>query len=197
MTNATFSVYLDTGGSDANPGASADIDALGPPTLKFKNADNSTIDSNDKPTIPGAGSIYSYWKSIYLKCDANADAHTINNVKIYSDGTNSMDDGGGADSIDVNVGLQFPTKNSGSNAGYEVANNANEMVAEHGGITTNASIFGYTSGAGLSVSISEAGNVINAANETTNYVILQCEIKSDASAGATTTETGTWSYDEA
>ncbi len=197
MVNATFSVYLDTAGVDGTPGTSTDIDALGPPTLKFKNADNPTIDSNDKPTIPSGANIYTYWKSLYLKCDTNADAHTINNVKIYSDGTNSLDDGGGADSIDVNVGLQFPTHNSGATTGYEVANNANEMVAEHGGITTNASIFGYTSGAGLTVSISEAGSVINAANETTNYVITQCEISNAASAGATANETGTFSYDEA
>ncbi len=197
MVNATFSVYLDTLGVDGTPGASVDIDTLGPPTLKFKNADNSTIDSNDKPTIPTGANIYTYWKSIFLKCDANADAHTINNVKIYSNPPNNLDDGGGVDSIDVNVGLQFPTHNSGATTGYEIADNANEMVAEHGGITTNATIFNYASGTGLSVSISEAGNVINAANETTNYVILQCEISNTASAGATVNETGTFSYDEA
>jgi hypothetical protein len=192
MTNATFSVYLDTGGSDGSPGASTDIDALGPPTLKFKNADNATIDSNDKLTVPAAGTIYSYWKTIFLKCDANADVHTINNVKLYSDGTNSLGTG-----VDLMVGLQFPTKNSGATTGYEIANNANELVAEHGGITSSATIFGYNSGAGLTVSISEAGNIINAANETTNYVLLQMNVASTASPGATTQETLTFSYDEA
>ena len=192
MTNATFSVYLDTGGSDGSPGASTDIDALGPPTLKFKNADNPTIDSNDKLTVPAASTIYSRWKSIYLKCDANADAHTINNVKLYSDGSNSLGTG-----VDLMVGLQFPTHNSGATTGYEVADNANELVAEHGGITTSASIFDYSSAAGLSVSISEAGNIINAANETTNYVILQMNVASTANPGVTTTETLTFSFDEA
>jgi hypothetical protein len=192
MTNATFSVYFDWGGSDGTPGTSTDIDALGPPTLKFKNADDATIDTNNKLTIPASTTIYSYWKSIYLKCDANADTHTINNVKIYSDGSNSLGTG-----VDLNVGLQFPTHNSGATTGYEIANNANELVAEHGGITTKATIFNYNSGAGLTVSISESGNIINAANETTNYVILQMDVASTASPGATTTETGTWSYDEA
>ncbi|MFA5365191.1 MAG: hypothetical protein WC325_08440 [Candidatus Bathyarchaeia archaeon] len=192
MTNATFSVYLDTGGSDGSPGTSTDIDALGPPTLKFKNADNPTIDTNDKLSIPAAGTIYSYWKSIYLKCDANADAHTINNIKIYSDGSNGLGTG-----VDIMAGLQFPTHNSGATTGYEIANNANELVAEHGGVTSSASIFGYTSAAGLAVSISESGSVINAANETTNYVILQMNVASTASPGATATETLTFSYDEA
>ncbi len=34
---AAFSVYYDTAGTDATPGASTDVDALGPPTLRFKN----------------------------------------------------------------------------------------------------------------------------------------------------------------
>lgn len=192
MTNATFSVYYEWGGSDGAPGTSTDIDALGPPTLQFKNHDDATIDTNYKLTVPAAGTIYSYYKHIFLKCDANADTHTINNVKIYSDGTNSLGTG-----VDVMVGLQFPTKNSGATTGYELANNANELVAEHGGITTDASIFNYNSGAGLSVSISESGSVINAANETTNYVVMQMNVASTASPGATTNETITWSYDEA
>lgn len=192
MTNATFSVYLDNGGTDANPATSVDITALGPPTLKFKNADNSTIDTNDKLTIPAGATIYSYWKSIFLKCTANESSHVINNVKIYSDGSNTLGTG-----VDLSVGLQFPVHNSGATTGYEVANNANEMVAEHGGITTKASIFDYASGTGLTVTISETSNQIDAANETTNYVILQMSVANTASPGTTPTETLTFSYDEA
>jgi hypothetical protein len=191
LTNATFAFYLDTGGSDGSPGASTDISALGPPMIKYKNADNATIDSNDKPTIPAGATIYSFPKWMFLKCTANADTHTINNLKLYSDGTNSLGTG-----IDVKVGLQFPTKNSGATTGYEVANNANEMVAETA-LTSSASIFAYNSGAGLAISISEAGSVINAANETSNYFVSQCEYANTASPGATVNETATVSYDEA
>ena len=190
MTNATFSTYYDTGGSDGSPGAETNVDALGPPCLKFKLADNTTIDTNNPIVIPTGATVYSYYKFIKLFCTANADVHTINNVKIYSDGTSSTT------GVDVKVGLQFPTHNSGANTGYEVANNANEMVAETA-LTSSASIYGYTSGAGLSVSISESGSIINAANETTNYVVLQMEVSNTASPGATTSETYTWSYDEA
>jgi hypothetical protein len=191
MTNATFSTYFDTGGSDGSPGASTAIDALGPPMLKFKNADNATIDTNNPLTIPAAGTIYSYYKFVFLKCTANADTHTINNLKIYSDGSNSLGTG-----VDWMIGLQFPTKNSGATTGYELANNANEMVAETA-LTTSATIFGYNSGAGLAVSISESGSVINAANETSNYTVHQFNVASTASPGVTTQETITWSYDEA
>ena len=122
---ATVSVYFDWGGADGAPGTSTDVDALGPPCLRFKNADDATIDGADKPTIPGAGTIYTYLKSLYLYCN-DADGHTLDNFRIYSDGANGLGTG-----LDIYVGLQFPTKNSGSDAGYEVANNANELVAEH------------------------------------------------------------------
>jgi hypothetical protein len=141
--------------------------------------------------VPAAGTVYSYYKFLFLKCTANADTHTINNLKIYSDGTDSFGTG-----VDLYVGLQFPTKNSGATTGYELANNANEMVAETA-LTTSASIFNYTSGAGLALSISEAGSVINAANETSNYFVLQMNVASTASPGATAQETFTISYDEA
>lgn len=187
---ATFSVYYSTGGSDGSPGANTDIDALGPPTLRFKNADNTTIDANDKLVIPAAGTIYSYYKFIYLLCDG-ADSHTMNNFKIYSDGTNSLGTG-----IDVKIGLQFPVHNSGAATGYELANNANEMVSETA-LTSSATIFNYSSGSGLTVTCGESGSAIDAANETTNYVVLQMEVSDTASPGDLTNETGTWAYDEA
>jgi hypothetical protein len=192
MTNATFSVYYDTAGSDGTPGASTDITALGPPTLKFKLADNTTIDTANPIVIPApTATVYSFPKFIFLKCTANASTHTINNVKIYSDGSNTLGTG-----VDLMVGLQFPVHNSGATTGYELADNANEMVAETA-LTSSASIFGYASGTGLTVTISEAGSVINAANETTNYVVLQMNVSDTASPGPTPSETLTFSYDEA
>ena len=169
MTNATFNVMFDWGGSNGSPGTSTAVDALGPPCLKFKNADDATIDTNDKITIPSGAAVCSFCKAIYLKCTANASSHTINNVKLYSDGANGLGTG-----VDLRVGLQFPTKNSGASTGYKVAT-ATEMTAGvyTGVVTSTATIFDYNSGSALSVSISETSSVIDAANETTNYVILQ------------------------
>lgn len=196
---ATVSIRYDFGGADAAPGSSVDVDSYGPPCIKFKLADNATIDGNNKLEIPGLGlgPYYSCWKHMYLYCD-NPDGHTISDVKFYTDGTNSYGTG-----IDVKVGLQFPTKNSGSTAGYEVAHAAvggtsAELVVGHGGITTSATVFDYTVGAGaLAITISEAGSVINAAGETANYVLLQASVADSASAGTKTNETYTFSYTEA
>jgi len=198
---ATISVRYDFGGVDTAPGTNQDIDDLGPPRLKFKLADNATIDEANKIIIPGAGlgPYYSYWKQLYLYCDANpAPVTTISNVKMYSDGSNGLGTG-----VDLMVGLQFPTRyyDAGAPAytGYEVANNANEMVAEHGGITSSASIFNYTSTSPLSVSIEAAhqGSVINLAGETTNYIVFQMNVSNTAVPPVTGTEYIFWSYDEA
>ena len=50
----------------------------------------------------GAAGVYSFCKAIYLKCTANASSHTINNVKIYSDGANGLGTG-----VDLRVGCSF------------------------------------------------------------------------------------------
>lgn len=191
---ATFDVMYDWGGVDGTPGTSTDTDALGPPTLRFKNADDATIDTNNKLVVPDADTKYSMWKHIYLKC-SNADSHTMNNFRFYTDGVNSFGDAG----IDVVVGLQFPTKNSGATTGYEVAVADDELVADHGGISSVASVFDYSAvDDALTVSCSEAGNVINAANETTNYILLQMTVASTvAIAGDLPNENGYIAYDEA
>lgn len=187
---ATVSIYLDTGGANNAPGAETDTDALGPPTIKFKRADNPTIDTNDPMVRPAAGTKYSRWKQIYLYCDVAPD-NQIDNVKLYSDG------GGFGAGITVKVGTDFPVKNSGSDAGYEVSDTDDEeMVAGHADVTASADLFGYTVGAPLSVSISEAGNIINLAGETSNYIVLQMEVTSAAALGDLANETISLQYDE-
>jgi hypothetical protein len=187
---AAFSVYYDFGGSDGTPGTNQDVDALGPPTLRFKQADNATIDTNNPIPIPSDGSTnYSYWKHVYLYCDTAPDTQ-VDNVKFYTDGS------GFGSGVTLNVGLQFPTKNNASSAGYEVADTATGMVSAHTGVTSEASAFTYTSGSPLSLTISEAGNIINAIGETTDYLVMQMAVTSAASPGNLADETLTFQYDE-
>lgn len=196
---ATMSIRYDFGGADGAPGTSQDVDALGPPRIRWKLADNANIDENNRMIIPGGGlgPYLSCWKHIYLYCD-NPDGNTINNVKVYSDGVNSYGTG-----VGLKVGSQFPVKNSGSSAGYQVThaavgNTVADMVGGHTDIAASASIFTYTAGAGaLTVTISEAGAVINLAGETTNYTVWQCSVADSAAAGLSPSETFTFSYDEA
>lgn len=191
---AVFNVTYDFGGTNGTPGTQQNVDSLGPPCIRYKTADDGTIDTANPIPIPAAGTKYSYWKNIYLKC-ATAPATQVDNVKFYTDGS------GFGTGIDVMLGLQFPTKNSGSNAGYEVAlgtpgDTGTELVAGHTGITSSASAYGYTSGAPLSLSISEAGSIINAIGETCNYLLMQMNVINTAASGNLLDETFTFSYDE-
>lgn len=191
---ATMKIYFDFGGSDTAPGTSQDTSALGPPTIRFKTNDNATIDTNDRIPIVSATTIYSYWKHIYLYCSA-APSSQIDNVKFYTDGS------GFGTGITLNVGDEMPTKNSGSSSGYEVAtgtsgSTGDEVVAAHAGLTGVTSAFTYTSGSPKSVSISEAGSIIDAIGETTNYLVFQMVVTDTASPGDLTNETITFQYDE-
>ena len=187
---ATFNIVYDFGGADGAPGTNQIIDALGPPSIRFKQADNATIDGNSPIPIPAAGTNYSRWKQLYLKC-TGAPVTQVNNVQFYTDG------GGFGAGTTVKVGNQFPTKNSISNAGYEVADVNAAMVGNHGGLTGATDAFSFTSAAALvGPSISEAGNIINAINETTNYLVTQMEVTNAAGAGNLADETWTFQYDE-
>jgi hypothetical protein len=192
---AVFSVYFDTTGTDTAPGASTDVDALGPPTLRFKTNDNTTIDSVDPVPIPSSGTNYSYWKQIYLYCDTAPDTQ-VDNVKFYTDG------GGFGTGITLNVGDEFPTHTNASDAGYEVATGTSgttgdEVTAAHASVTGVTDAFTFTSGSPLSgPSISEDSSVINAIGETTNYLVLQLAVISTATPGNKTDETLTFQYDE-
>lgn len=191
---AVMDVYFDFGGSDGAPGTEQDTDALGPPNLRFKTADDATIDDNNPIPIPEAGTKYSFWKQIYLYC-GTAPSTKVDNVKLYSDG------GGFGTGITLKVGEQFPIKTNALNTGYEVAtgtpgDTGDEMVAAHAGLTSSVDMFGKTVGSPLAVTINEDGNLINAIGETTNYVCFQMEVISTASPGNLTDETLTFQYDE-
>lgn len=197
---ATLVVNLDTEGVDGTPSEIHAVSALGPPNLRFKSADagSDVIDTNDKIVIAAAGLKYSRWKSIYLIC-TNADGHTMNNVAIYGDAANAW-----TPDVDVMVGDEFPNRHytgaAPNYSGYEEADTADqEMVADHGGITGSASLWTYTDVAPLAVTINVAvqGSVIDAANETSCYVILQMNVDDTAVPGDLANETGSFSYDEA
>lgn len=192
---ADLSVLFDLSGTDGTPGTNQDTDALGPPNIRWKTNDNATIDSVDPVPIPAAGTNYSYWKQIYLKCDVAPDT-SVDNIKFFTDGT------GYGTGITLNVADQFPTKNNASSSGYEVAtgtpgSTGNEVIANHAGVTSVTDSFTFTSGSPLAgPTISEDTNIINAVGETTNYLVFQLAVISTATPGNKTDETLTFQYDE-
>jgi len=181
---AVFDVTYDNLGVDDAPGASTTIT-----NLRFNAEDTNDQDLLSPLIIPASGTIFSFWKQIYLLC-ATAPDTQVNNVVVFSDGTLGWGAG-----VLVQVGDGTQIKNSGSDAGYDVAD-AQEIMTNHSDVSSETSLFTFTSGSARSVSISEAGSIIDLAGETTDYLVLQTDVDSTATPGTKPTETITYQYDE-
>ncbi len=192
---ATVATFFDFGGVDGTPGTQQDTSGLAPVNVRFKTADDSTIDANDPIPIPGAGTNYSFWKNLYMRVTGGTFTQ-INNVKFFTDGTNF------GTGIVTSVGDQLPTNNSGSQAGYEVdtagtpGTTGTEMVTGNTQISSKSDAFGYTSGSPFAITISEAGGILNATGERTDYLVAQMAVDNTASPGDLADETWTFQYDE-
>lgn len=56
-------------------------------TIRFKLADNATVDSNNPMTIPASGSTFSFQKWIIANCTV-APSVQISNIRVYTGGAN-------------------------------------------------------------------------------------------------------------
>lgn len=185
------------GGSDTSPGT--DNSDITSGTLRFKCADDNTNDNNNPIPIPAAGTNYSFWKHVYLRCTVRPGSEIVNNVKFYTDGSNGYGTG-----VGLKVSDTFPTHTNASNAGYEVDDNSTgstgtEMDAgtpNHSGVTGTTDAFTFSSASPLSVTIGEGSSQIDAVSEVTNFVILQMTVASTAASGELSAETLTFRYDE-
>ena len=191
------SIRRSTGGTSGSPGTETDIDALGPPAFQGRSDDSPVSDATGDVQIPDSGTNYSYVASLYVYCDTAPDTQ-MDNFQLYSDGASGLGTG-----IGLVVGDELPTHNSGATTGYRPAtgipgSTGDEMVAGPytGVITGVTSIFTYTSGSAKTLTISEAGGIINGIGETTDYFVLQFTIASTATPHTSANETLTVQYDE-
>lgn len=141
-------------------------------TIRFKNADNATVDTANPMVIPGAGSDYSFEKWLRLRIGATGPSVQITNLKFYTDGSNGLGTGVLLWAKAVTA-FATPAEATGT-AGY-----------------TNA--FSYTSGSALSLG---AGPYSTTNTEIGDHAVMMLEVQSTATQGQTPTETLTFSYDE-
>jgi hypothetical protein len=166
------------------------------PTKTAITGGNTRVSTSDNPytnetvnpiPIPGAGTNYSFWCVTRLECTVAPDT-LINNVKWYTDGSNTFGTG-----ITAKVG----TANAYDQAPGTVGTTGTELtVANYGNGTTDldaapVDIFTYTSGSPLSVTGSTS-----TAQDFADWVVYQLAVGTTAGAGTTPTETITWQYDE-
>jgi hypothetical protein len=184
---AVFDVAIDFGGAVDAPGT---IDQVAT-NLRFKDADNNTQDLNNPIVIPGAGNVLSRWKHCFLKCTTAPDTQ-VDGVVFYT--TTAPYPTG----VTLLSGDETPIKTDALTTGYDVSDVSDEAMTNHADITASTDVAGnYTSsGTAKSISINEAGSVIDAIGETTNYLVLQLQVASTATQGTMPTETLRFEYNE-
>ncbi len=138
--------------------------------IRFKNADNSTVDLLNPMVKPPSGSDWSFEK--WLRLNVTGGSYTqITNVKFYTDGSSGLGTG-------VNVWAKA------------VATYA--TPAEGTASTGYANAFTYTSGSSLSL----GAGPFTSTGEKGDHCVLLCEVTSAASGGLTPSETITFAWDE-
>ncbi len=183
---AVLAVVWDYGGTVNTPGTTEEAVS----NLRF-NAEDTNDQDTASPLIKTGGTVYSYVKHVYLDCTTAPDT-SVASMEVYTDGTL------GFTGVTINVGDGTQTKNSGSSAGYDPAVGIGQAVmTDHDTVAAVTSLFSYTSGSPRSVSVSEAGSIINAINEKTDYLVLQAVLSGSESSGVQApAETVTFSWSE-
>jgi hypothetical protein len=139
-------------------------------TIRYKNADNATVDANDPMVIPGAGSDFSFDKWLQLEVTVAPDTQ-LDNLEVYTDGASGF--GTGVLAWYKITGSYSTPSAPASAAGY-------------------TDLFALTSGspgdlgAGPHTSTGDKGS----------YLQTMLEVASTATQGALTAETLTFAYDE-
>lgn len=149
--------------------------------LRFKTADDSSGSDTTYPLVkPSSGTNYSYVAWVFLNADSTPTG-TMNNVKFYTDGTNSYGTGVTVKGIQTGTYAQA-TGTSGTSG------DLSSTV-----YTSGTDMFTYTSASPLSVT----GSLSNpSTGKVANYVAMQMALSTSVSAGTLSAETFTFRWDE-
>lgn len=139
-------------------------------TIRFKNADNATVDTSNPMVKPGAGTDYSFEK--WLRLNVTGGTYTeITNIKAYCDG-----------SVSFGTGVTVYAKAVASYA----------TPAEATGTAGYTDISTYTSGSPLSL----GAGPYTSTGEKGDHLVMMMAVGTTASGGLTPTETLTVGWDE-
>ncbi len=140
-------------------------------TIRFKNADNATVDLVNPMVVPASGSDYSFEKWLRMKIGATGPASQISNLKFYTDGANGLGTG-------VSLWAKAVTTYA--------------TPAEATATTGYTDAFTYTSAAPLSLG---AGPYSTINTEMGDHCVMIAKVDSTAGPG-TPSETLNFSWDE-
>jgi hypothetical protein len=139
-------------------------------SIRFKNADNATVDLLDPLVKPGAGFDYSFEKWLRLNVTGGTYSQ-ITNIGAYGDGANGMGTG-----VDL----------------YAKAVTAYATPAEATATTGYVDFFTYVTGARLSL----GAGPFTGTGEKGDHLVMMCRVGTAVSGGLTPSETLSIGWDE-
>jgi hypothetical protein len=138
--------------------------------IRFKNADNATVDTSNPMVKPGAGVDYSFEK--WIRFNVSGGTYTeITNVKAYMDGGNGL-----------GTGVTLYAKAVASYA----------TPAEASSVSGYTDAFTYTSGSPLTL----GAGPFTSTGEKADHLVMMLTVGTTASGGITPSETLTLAWDE-
>ena len=155
-------------------------------TVRFKSADNSTVDNNNRIVVPTANTEYSFEKWLRLNVTI-APAVDLQDMEFYMDGANGWQSGIKlwADTIAAFDGTNGATKPVVTNDPPFGPDDATPMV----------DAFSYTSGAPLDIDVLNTGPHTGTGQKG-DYLVLVMEVEIATAVGALTPETATFRFKE-
>lgn len=153
-------------------------------TVRYKKADNATVDLNNPLVVPTSLTEYSYPK--YLRMRITSGTFTeVSNLRVYTDGANSY-----------GTGILLWFRPTGTYVTPAIPSTAQDPPQIAGGAMTNA--FTYTSGAPLNVSAINTGpyNSTGLPKDIGDYLISVLQVTTAASQGVKSAEGINWLWDE-
>ena len=155
-------------------------------TVRFKAADNSTVDTNDRLVVPTANTEYSFEKWLRINVTV-APAVDLQDFEFYMDGANNFT--AGIKVWEATIGT-FDSTNGGTKP---VVTNDPPFGPDDATPMTDA--FARTSGSPLDFDVINTGPHTGTGQKG-DYIVLVMEVEIGTAVGALTPETATFRYKE-
>lgn len=148
-------------------------------TIRFKGADNATVDTANRLVVPASGQVYSFRKVVRLYISVAPDVD-IDDLEAYTDGTG------------FGTGIKGWYAVTATHTTPDAPSTSNDPP-QFPGATPMTDLFGATSGSPIDMDGNNAGPYTEI-GEIGDYLNMVLEVESTASPGTLSAETLTFSF---
>jgi hypothetical protein len=190
---ATVVVKEMNGGSDGSPATYTTCSSTATSWFRVSDAHGNSSPSEKIP-IPATGINYSYWKQ-YCAEITNADSNTLDNWKFYYTQASDWEAGGKVGtSGGLKVGYSGSTYGHDTPTDYDIAGGQSDSNGWAGEIITNHGEI--TSAVNMPTTATAFDGDSHTSTGSTNFIVLQLYVDTDATLGTIGAATAHIQYDE-